>query len=215
MDLTTLPPHFEDLQIPSHVQVIAASKTKSADHIRAVYRVGFRNFGENYLQEALPKIALLRDLPDIRWHFIGQLQSNKVKTIAEVFDMVQSVDSIKLAHKLDSACQTIQKRLPVLIQVNIGHEPQKGGVLPADLEEICRYCNGCRNLDLQGLMAIPPLDQNPIPYFTQMKTLYSTLQDHYNLRILSLGMSADYHDAILYGGANMIRIGTKIFGERR
>jgi hypothetical protein len=193
--------------------LIAVSKKKPSAAIRAAYNHGQRCFGENYIQDAIPKIQELRDLSDIQWHFIGHLQSNKAKLAAQYFDVIQTVDSKKLARKLNEACRTLSKTLPILIEVNIGSEPQKGGVIPANLHELLEFVSSLRHLTLLGFMAIPPAGVDPIPFFTEMKALFDQYRQEFHLKELSMGMSGDYQVAIPHG-ATMIRIGTKIFGLR-
>jgi len=196
-----------------HIQLIAISKKKPSNDIRAAYMHGQRLFGENYIQDAIPKIQKLHDLPDIKWHFIGHLQSNKAKLAAQYFDAIQTVDSKKLARKLNDACQTLSKTLTVLIEVNIGDEPQKSGVAPGNLRELVVYVSSLKNLKLEGFMVIPPMGVNPIPFFIKMKSLFDQYHHEYHFRELSMGMSSDFQDAILHG-ATMIRLGTAIFGPR-
>jgi len=159
------------------------------------------------------KIQELHDLPDIKWHFIGHLQSNKAKLAAQYFDVIQTVDSIKIARKLNDACQTLSKTLTILIEINIGNEPQKGGVAPADLLELMKFISSMKYLKLHGLMAIPPAGMDPIPFFNEMKAFFDQYQLEYHLQELSMGMSSDFQVAVECG-ATMIRIGTKIFGPR-
>ena len=148
-----------------------------------------------------------------KWHFIGHLQSNKAKLAAHYFDVIQTVDSTKLARKLNNACQTFSKTLAILIEVNIGDEPQKGGVAPVNLRELIDFVSSMKNLKLQGFMAIPPAGMDPVPFFTKMKALFDLYRVEYHLQELSMGMSGDFQVAALHG-ATMIRVGSKIFGPR-
>ncbi len=193
--------------------LIAVSKKKPSAAIRAAYNHSQRYFGENYIQDAIPKIQELRDLSDIKWHFIGHLQSNKAKLAAQYFDVIQTVDSKKLARKLNEACQPLSKKLSILIEINIGNEPQKGGITPANLHELLEFVSSLSNLTLQGFMTIPPAGVDPIPFFTEMKAIFDHYRQEYHLKELSMGMSGDYQVAILHG-ATMVRLGTKIFGSR-
>ena len=199
--------------LPPSIKLIAVSKRKPSSAIREAYEAGQRLFGENYIQDAIPKIQELQDLQDLQWHFIGHLQTNKAKLAAQYFDVIQAVDSKKLARKLNDACQALSKTLTILIEINIGDEPQKGGVSPANLCALMEYIVSMKNLKLRGFMAIPPAGVDPIPFFREMKSLFDQYQLEYHLFDLSLGMSGDYLDAIAHG-ATMIRIGTKIFGPR-
>lgn len=205
--------NLKSLEMPEDVTLIAVSKTKPASLIRRAYSAGQRDFGENYVQEAVSKIVELKDL-DIRWHFIGHLQSNKARLAAEHFHMIQSLDSMKLAKRLDNACRELGKKLPVLFEVNIAGESQKSGVLKEELPNFVKYVANLSNLELKGLMCIPPFNENPEPHFREMKALYDRYKDEFNFSTLSMGMSSDYRQAIQYG-SNMVRIGTKIFGARK
>lgn len=201
--------NIASLEIPPHVTLIAVSKTKSVSAILEAYESGQRDFGENYMQEAIEKIDALKDVEGIRWHFIGHLQSNKAKLAARYFHMVQSLDSVSVAEKLDKECKNLQKILPVLIEVNIGREAQKGGILPDDLDSFVSALKPLDNLDLRGFMCIPPSEDDPLEFFNEMKRL----KEKHDFPILSMGMSSDYKIAIECG-STMVRIGTRIFGSR-
>jgi len=190
-----------------NAKIVAVSKKKSISLIKKAYDLGLRNFGESYLQEAIEKINFLKNL-DITWHYIGRLQSNKIKKIAENFDVVQSVDSYEHALKLDKACFNLNKKIQILIQVNIGYEKQKNGILPTDLSLVIPKIKLLKNLELKGLMCIPPVE-NSSDYFLEMKKIF----DLYSFEILSMGMSSDYLEAVRCG-SNMVRIGSLIFGDR-
>ncbi|MHA1745278.1 MAG: YggS family pyridoxal phosphate-dependent enzyme [Promethearchaeota archaeon] len=207
--------NLEDIRrhLSQATTLIAVSKKKPTSAVRAAYNFGQRYFGENYIQDAIPKIQELRDLSDIKWHFIGHLQSNKAKLAAQYFDVIQTVDSKKIARKLNEACQPLSKKLSILIEINIGNEPQKGGITQANLHELLEFVSSLSNLTLQGFMAIPPADVDPIPFFTEMRTIFDQYRQEYHLKELSMGMSGDYQVAILHG-ATMVRLGTKIFGSR-
>ena len=205
---------IKSLNIPANVKLIAVSKTKPLEMIEEAYRWGQRIFGENYMQDAVPKIQNASHLPDIKWHFIGHVQSNKARLAAQYFDMVQSVDSIKLANKLNTAANEFQKTLAILIEVNIGEEQQKHGISPKKVQELMKFIHTCHNLKLQGFMCIPPYGDDPKPYFQKMQDIFQEYQHSYHLTELSMGMSSDYLEAIEFG-ATMVRVGTKIFGFRK
>ncbi len=213
MGIENISENLNKLNIPKNVSLIAVSKKKPIEFIEEAYNSGHRNFGENYIQDAIPKIIKLKHLKDIKWNFIGHLQSNKVKLAAQYFDMIQSVDSKKLIKKIDNFCAEINKIMPVLIEVNIGSEKNKSGIPKENLKELLEYIKSLNNIKLMGLMCIPPFDENPIPYFKEMKNIYNKHKQKYKLKILSMGMSNDYEIAI-ENGANMVRVGTKIFGKR-
>lgn len=205
--------NIKKLEIPKNVVLIAVSKKKPVEFIEEAYNSGQKNFGENYIQEAIEKIKNLSHLKDIKWHFIGHLQSNKAKIAAQYFHMIQCVDSKKIAKKIDNACAELNKKMPVLVEVNIGNEENKSGILKKNLEELLDFIASLKNLELKGLMCIPPANKDPIPYFKDMKRIYDKFKQMYELSILSMGMSGDYKSAI-NEGSNMVRIGTAIFGSR-
>ncbi|MHA1718562.1 MAG: YggS family pyridoxal phosphate-dependent enzyme [Promethearchaeota archaeon] len=205
--------NIKKLEIPKNVVLIAVSKKKPVEFIEEAYNSGQKNFGENYIQEAIEKIKNLSHLKDIRWHFIGHLQSNKAKIAAQYFHMIQCVDSKKIAKKIDNACAELNKKMPVLVEVNIGNEENKSGILKKNLEELLDFIASLKNLELKGLMCIPPANKDPTPYFKDMKRIYDKFKQMYELSILSMGMSGDYKSAI-NEGSNMVRIGTAIFGSR-
>ncbi|TRY31873.1 YggS family pyridoxal phosphate-dependent enzyme [Aliiglaciecola sp. M165] len=201
---------------PNSVQLLAVSKTKPVSDIVQAYEAGHRLFGENYVQEGVEKIQALQELSDIQWHFIGPLQSNKTKMVAENFDWVQSVERAKIAQRLNDQ-RTPHKRLNVLIQVNINAEESKAGVLPEDVDDLANLVKSLPNLKLRGLMAIPNAAQNEeqlMQTFLQMKALYTQLRQNYSsIDTLSMGMSNDMQQAVL-AGSTMVRVGTAIFGAR-
>ena len=213
MGIENIAENLNKLNIPRNITLIAVTKNKPTEFINEAYNCGQRSFGENYIQEAIEKIINLHHLKEIQWHFIGHLQSNKVKLAAQYFDMIQSIDSKKLANKLNNACAGLNKKMPVLIEVNIGSEQNKSGIPKENLEELLDFINSLDNIKLMGLMCIPPFNENPIPYFKEMKNIYNEYKTKYKLTILSMGMSDDFKEAI-ENGANMVRVGRKIFGER-
>lgn len=213
MGIENIAENINNLKIPQNITLIAVSKKKPVEFIEEAYNSGHRDFGENYVQDAIPKIIKLKHLKDIKWHFIGHLQSNKIKRAVQYFDMIQSIDSKKLANKLNNACADQNKKMRVLIEVNIGSEENKSGVSKEKLLELLDFIKSLNNIKLMGLMCIPPFDENPIPYFGEMKNIYNEYKQKYKLTTLSMGMSDDYKEAI-ENGANMIRVGRRIFGER-
>ncbi len=202
---------------PEEITLVAVSKIKSADMVRQALAAGQLDFGENYLQEAAAKIALLPD--ECRWHCIGHIQSNKARLAAEIFDVVETVDRLKIALALERHLTSLDKIMLVYIQVNIGREPQKAGVMPEEAAALARKVAACEHLHLSGLMAIPPhsLDaEKSRGYFRALRELgaeiSSVLQLGENLG-LSMGMSGDFETAI-EEGATLVRVGTAIFGGR-
>ncbi len=190
-------------------EIIAVSKTFKIDHIQHVLEQGHIHFGENKVQEALEKWNLVKDKNrEIKLHLIGKLQSNKVKLAIKLFDFIHSLDSVKLANKISKIENELNIKTKLFIQVNIGNEDQKSGV---SVDEVMDFHNYCKSLDLDiiGLMCIPPINEDTRKYFTQMNDLNSKL----DLKELSMGMSSDYLDAI-ENNATFIRIGSSIFGER-
>lgn len=200
------------------ITLVAVSKTFSADAIRAAYEAGLRSFGENRVQEFEAKQPKLADLTDATWHLIGHLQSNKVRRAAHLFHHVDSIDSLALAQKLDSAAATEPKRLPVLIEVHVGREATKSGVTEEDLPALADCVEKLPHLELRGLMTIPPFCDDPEaarPYFRKLRELRDRASQRLGraLPALSMGMSHDFEVAI-EEGASEIRIGTALFGPR-
>jgi len=199
------------------IRLIAVSKTKPVCDIEQVYRAGQREFGENYLQEAIDKIQHLDQLEDIKWHFIGAIQSNKTRPIAEHFDWVHSVDRIKIARRLAEQRPANLKPLNICLQVNVSNEDSKAGISLDEVEDLAAGVNQLDHIRLRGLMAIPLNTSDPEQqhfYFRQLKNCLDQLnQQGYELDTLSMGMSNDMDTAIAEG-ATMIRIGTAIFGAR-
>lgn len=198
---------------PASVQLLAVSKTKPASAIREIHAAGVRDIGENYLQEALTKQQALSDLPLI-WHFIGPIQSNKTKAIAEHFDWVHSVDRLKIAQRLSEQRPAGLAPLNLCLQVNVSGEDSKSGCAPADLPALAKAVAGLPNLRLRGLMAIPePTDDRAAQEaaFARLRQLQESLG--LGLDTLSMGMSHDLEAAIAQG-ATWVRIGTALFGAR-
>jgi len=203
----------------SSIKLVAVSKFVPADRIQEALRCGQTLFGENYLQEAEEKIPLVG--ADAKWHFIGHLQSNKAKLAAALFDMVETVDRLKIAKALDTHAKQLGKTLSILIQVNIGRELQKSGVLPEETKDLLLAIRKETDLPVLGLMTMPPFFDAPEksrPYFRELRLLANQLAGQHlfsdNSRVeLSMGMSGDYQVAI-EEGATIVRVGTAIFGIR-
>lgn len=200
----------------SDILVLAASKTRPPEDIRIAYNCGLSNFGENYLQEALSKIAALGDLP-LTWHFIGPLQSNKTRSVAENFDWVHSVDRAKIARRLSDQRPATLAPLNVCLQVNVSGETSKSGVAPAALEELVVAVRALPRLQLRGLMTIPAAtdhrDEQRRAFGKLRETLESVRHLAPDMDTLSMGMSTDLEAAIAEG-ATIVRVGTAIFGLR-
>lgn len=200
----------------SDILVLAVSKTRPADSVRAAYECGLSHFGENYLQEGLDKITALQDLP-LTWHFIGPIQSNKTRDIAAHFDWVHSVDREKIARRLNEQRPAELPPLQVCLQVNISAEASKSGVEPAQLPALAAAVAALPRLRLRGLMAIPAAAQDPQEQhtaFAALRELAAGLADQApGMDTLSMGMSGDLEAAIAEG-ATMVRVGTAIFGPR-
>ena len=202
---------------PEDITLVAVSKTFPPEAIRSAFKLGLRQFGENRVQEWESKRAAVADL-DATWHLIGHLQSNKARRAANSFDRVDSVDSVALAQKLDAAAASEAKGLKILIEVHLGGEETKSGVPEADLPELAEIIAQLQNLELRGLMTIPPYFEEPEqvrPYFQKLRTLRDQVSAQIGrpLNVLSMGMSHDFEIAI-EEGATEIRVGTALFGER-
>ena len=202
---------------PEDITLIGVTKNQTAETIRQAYNAGILNIGENYLQEALPKIKLLEDL-DITWHYIGAIQSNKTRQIAENFSWVHSVDSLKISERLSRQCPQ-SKTLNLLIQLNIDNDPQKRGVHAEELEAMISHMLQLPTILVRGLMIILSEDTEPSSAYTEAFNTFEALkslksnQENIYWDTLSMGMSKDFYQAIL-SGSNTIRIGTTLFGKR-
>ena len=199
------------------ISLIVVTKSQSIDDIRKVIDIGYKNFGENYVDEGIEKINSLND-ESLEWHFIGKIQSNKIKKICKNFDWVQTVSTLKHARALNKACLESSKKINICIQVNIDREISKSGIMIEDLDNFIKNISTFDRLVIRGLMAIPSkinaLKEN-INSYKILKTEYDRLRDKYKFfDTLSIGMSNDYKIAI-DNGSNMIRIGSLIFGERK
>jgi pyridoxal phosphate enzyme (YggS family) len=201
---------------PAAVTLVAVSKTHPPAAIREAYAAGQRDFGENYVQELVAKRTALADLRDIRWHFIGHLQSRKARDVADGAVWVHGLDAAETAAKLGARAHAAGTAVPVLLEVNVGGEETKHGVPPAGAEALARTVAATPGLALCGLMAIPPaLDaESARPYFRRMRELRDTLSAKLGAPLaLSMGMSGDFAAAIAEG-ADFVRVGTAIFGAR-
>tara|TARA_A100001015_G_scaffold287634_1_gene357608 strand:+ start:838 stop:1482 length:645 start_codon:yes stop_codon:yes gene_type:complete len=194
----------------SNIDIIAVSKTFNQNDIMPLVEFGHMHFGENKVQEAQDKWPEIRmQNNNINLHMIGKLQTNKVKFAVKLFDYIHSVDNIKLAKKIAEEQKKINRNLKIFIQINIGNEEQKSGINKSELKEFYLKCSKEYRLNIIGLMCLPPSNKNSVLYFKEMEELNKFI----GLKKLSMGMSADYLDAIKYGSSH-IRIGSKIFGNR-
>ena len=201
--------HLNKLNITNEPKVIAVSKTFKIDKISPLIEFGHIHFGENKVQEAVEKWRVVKEKnSQIKLHMIGKLQTNKVKFAVKLFDYIHSVDSMKLAKKISIEQEKIGKKIKIFLQVNIGNEDQKSGVNKKELSDLIFYCKDI-NLDLIGLMCIPPANINPDNYFKDMKQL----NENFDFKELSMGMSSDYIKASEYS-STFLRIGSSIFGIR-
>ena len=207
---------------PDEITLMAVSKTFPADSIREAYAAGLRIFGENRVQEFSGKAALLADLHDAEWHMIGHLQTNKTAAAAEVFTAVDSLDSLRLAERLNASAEKLGRRLEVLIEINVGGETAKSGLAPdsGGLEDLLRAAPGLKHLEFRGLMTIPPFTedaQEARPYFRRLRALRDQIAARslpgVRMDVLSTGMSHDFEVAI-EEGSTCVRVGTAIFGPR-
>jgi len=204
--------------LPSGVELVAAAKSQTPGKVLEAIEAGVRTIGENYVQEAESHFAAIGSRAE--WHFIGHLQTNKVKKAVGIFDMIETVDSADLAREIDKRCRAIGKTMPVLIEINSGEEEQKAGVRPADAEALIREIAPLPNVKVRGIMTMGPFEgdpENSRPYFRITREAFERIKalaiPGVEMKILSMGMTNSYRIA-LEEGANMIRIGTKIFGQR-
>jgi len=205
------------------IRIVAVTKTVPAERIREAIESGISIIGENYIRDAREKYPLLSSHP-VAWHFIGHLQTNKAKYAVKMFDLIHSVDSVKLAHELDIQAKKVNKVQNILVQVNIGKEETKAGINEEDAPDLVNEISRFKNIFLKGLMVIPPFFDDPErvrPYFSALRdlrdrirsSLYSGQVNNIAMDELSMGMSGDFETAI-EEGATLVRIGTAIFGER-
>ena len=201
--------NLDNLNIINQTKIIAVSKTFKMDKILPLIKHGHVDYGENKVQEAVEKWTEIKaNNSNIKLHLIGKLQTNKVKFAVKLFDYIHSVDSVKLAQKISDEALKINKKIKIFIQVNIGQEVQKSGINQDHLENLVSFCKKI-NLELVGLMCIPPLNLDPLIYFKQM----SKLNKNYGFPDLSMGMSSDYLIAA-ENSATYLRVGSSIFGKR-
>jgi pyridoxal phosphate enzyme (YggS family) len=195
---------------PASVNLVAVTKTHPAAIVREALTAGHRVFGENRVQEAQAKYPALREaFPDLVLHLIGPLQTNKVRDAVALFDVIESVDRPRLAEALATEMERSGRRLPCLIEVNTGEEPQKAGIFPAEADDFIAECRDRLGLPIEGLMCVPPLDEEPALHFALLREIARRT----GLPLLSMGMSADFEKAIHFG-ATHVRVGSAIFGVR-
>lgn len=205
-------------EIPGGVELVVATKARSKEEIEAVIAAGAKVVGENYVKEAEAKYLAIGN--KVKWHLIGHLQKNKAKFAVKIFDMIETVDSIELANVIDRESKKINKVMPVLIEVNSAKEEQKTGVLPQNLDKMLEEILKLKNVKLMGLMAMGPAGIDPEgmrPFFRETKELFEHVKNNYSnisdWKFLSMGMSESYNVAV-EEGANIVRVGTAIFGRR-
>jgi pyridoxal phosphate enzyme (YggS family) len=207
--------------IPQHVNVVVAAKTRTPAEIREVIDAGASVMGENYVQEAQQVYRELGETAKIvKWHMIGHLQRNKVKDVTEMFNMIETVDSVRLAREIDKRCSGIGKTMQVLLEINSGKESQKAGMMPEDTLGLAEEISALPNIRIVGLMTMGPFTGNPEdarPYFVETRRLFDEIKGlslpGVEMKYLSMGMTNSYKVAI-EEGSNMVRLGTAIFGER-
>jgi len=205
-------------ELPDGVQLVGAAKTRTPEAAQEAIEAGLGIVGENYVQEAERVFQVIGNRA--KFHMIGHLQSNKAKKAVKIFDMIETVDSMKLAGEIDKGCEKIGKVMPVLIEINSGEEDQKSGVMPEDAVTLIKEMSALRNIRVMGLMTMGPFAGDPEdsrPFFKRTRALFERLKEMelpgVEMRYLSMGMSNSYKVAI-EEGANMVRIGTKLFGRR-
>ncbi len=200
----------EEISNFKNANIVAVSKTFPISHILPLINHGHQHFGENKVQEAQEKwTSLKNDFPNLKLHLIGKLQTNKVKFALPLFDYIHSLDSIKLAEKISSEQKKKNFKPKIFIQINLGKENQKSGIDEDDLENFYQKCVTEYNLNIIGIMCLPPFDEDPTPFFQKMQNLSESLK----LNEISMGMSNDYMKALRFK-ATYIRVGSKIFGNR-
>ncbi len=205
-------------ELPEGVQLLAAAKTRQPQEIRAAVEAGVKIVGENYVQEAEKAYEVVGNRAE--WHLIGHLQKNKVKKAVSLFDMIETVDSVAIAGEIDKRCAQIGKIMPVLIEVNSGREKQKSGVLPENVEQLAREISVLPNIRVMGLMTMGPAAGDPEdarPYFVETRGIFDRLKKlnlpDVEMGYLSMGMTNSYRVAV-EEGANIVRLGSKIFSQR-
>jgi pyridoxal phosphate enzyme (YggS family) len=202
-------------ELPRGVELVVAVKDRSAKEVLEAVAAGIKIIGENYVQEAEKDYSVIENR--VKWHFIGSLQKNKVKKAVILFDMIQTVDSMEIAGEIDKRCAQMGKVMPVLVEINSGRERQKSGVLPEDAEDLIKALSGLPSIKVMGLMTMGPRSGDPEesrPYFVTTRKIFERIKKlklpNVEMRYLSMGMTNSYRIA-LEEGANMVRIGTKVF----
>jgi len=205
-------------ELPEGVELVAAAKTRTAEEVLAAVEAGIKIIGQNYVQEAEAIYPAVGN--KARWHFIGHLQKNKAKKAVKIFDMIETVDSVEIAAEIDKRCALMGKVMPVLVEVNSGQEPQKAGVMPEKAEELVRAISSLANIKVMGLMTMGPRFGDPEdsrPYFITTRKIFERIKalkvPNVEMKYLSMGMTNSYQVA-LEEGANIVRIGNRIFGQR-
>lgn len=205
-------------ELPDGIELVAAAKTRQLAEILEVIEAGIEIIGENYVQEAERLYQVIGNR--VKWHFIGHLQRNKAQRAVKIFDMIETIDSVELAGEVDKRCAQISRIMPVLIEVNSGRERQKSGVFPEDAAQLVREISACPNIKVMGLMTMGPSSgkaENARPYFIATRRVFEDIRKlnlpNIEMRYLSMGMTNSYRVAI-EEGANIVRLGSKIFGER-
>ena len=205
-------------ELPEGVQLVAAAKTRTPEEIHQAVEAGLEIIGENYVQEAEQAFQVIGNR--VQWHMIGHLQRNKVKKAVRIFDLIETVDSMRLAQEIDKSCRKIGKIMPVLIEINSGEETQKAGVMPGDVPALIKEMSALESISVVGLMTMGPFTGDPEdarPCFVKTKEIFEELKQmelpRVEMKHLSMGMSNSYRVA-LEEGANVVRIGTNIFGHR-
>jgi pyridoxal phosphate enzyme (YggS family) len=204
--------------LPEGVKLVAAAKARTPEEVLEAVRSGVKIVGQNYVQEAEKAYEMVGDR--VKWHFIGHLQKNKVKKAVNIFDMIETVDSVEIAKEIDKRCEQIGKVMSVLVEVNSGQEKQKSGVSPRDAEQLIKEISSFKNINVVGLMTMGPRFGNPEdsrPYFIKTREIFDKVKrlclPNVEMKYLSMGMTNSYKIAV-EEGANIVRIGTKLFGER-
>ncbi len=205
-------------ELPEGVELVAAAKARMPEEIFEAVQSGVKIIGENYIQEAERAYEVVGN--KVKWHFIGRLQKNKVKKAVKIFDVIETVDSVEIAWEIDKRCEQIGRVMPILVEINSGEEEQKAGVFPKDAEQLIREISGLKNTKVMGLMTMGPRFGNPEdsrPYFIKTREIFDKVKrlclPNVEMKYLSMGMTNSYKVAI-EEGANIVRIGTKLFGER-
>jgi pyridoxal phosphate enzyme (YggS family) len=206
-------------ELPAGIELVAAAKQRTPQEIVEAIEAGIEIVGENYVQEAEQAFAVIGK--KARWHFIGHLQTNKVRKAVPIFDMIETVDSLKLAEEIDKRCKQAQKTMSILIEINSGREAQKYGVLPEETEDLIKQIAPLANIKIMGLMTMGPFAGDPEdarPYFVETRKIFEKIKKQnipqLEMKYLSMGMSNSYKVAI-EEGANMVRLGTLLFGPRQ